>query len=44
MSPHHVEVLAKEVAKLSVRLAAAEQKIAVLEKSAPPHLAKIERR
>jgi uncharacterized protein YhaN len=44
MSPHHIEKLANQVAELSARLAEAEKKIAALEKSTPPHLARIERR
>jgi ubiquinone biosynthesis protein UbiJ len=44
VSPHHVEQLAKEVAKLSAMLAALDKRLAVLEKSTPPHMQGIERR
>jgi hypothetical protein len=44
MSPAHITKLQKEITALTARLAAAEKKIAVLEKSTPPHLAGMERR
>ena len=47
VSPHHIEKLAAEVAKLTERLEAAEKKIAALEKSTvkvSPHLHNVERR
>jgi hypothetical protein len=44
MSPAHINKLAAQIVELTKRLAVAEKKIAALEKSTPPHLAKIERR
>jgi hypothetical protein len=44
VSPAHIAKLAAEVKELTARLAAAERKIAELEKQTPPHMARIERR
>jgi hypothetical protein len=47
MSPHHIEKLAAQVMELSKRLAAAEKRIAELERTAvkvSPHLHNVEHR
>jgi hypothetical protein len=47
MSPHHIEKLAAEVKALTAKLAAAEKRIAELERTAvkvSPHLHNVEHR